>query len=261
MGASGGADLHDRCELLRSLHRAGTPLLLPNAWDVATARAVVAAGFPVVATSSGAVAGTLGYDDHEGAPADAMLDAAARIARGVDVPVTVDAEAGYGMEPAELVAALRRAGAAGCNLEDTNHAAGSLRDADQHAAWLAAVRNAASDDDYPLVVNARVDVFLAPYFAGGGRGTQAALVPDALRRAKAYLDAGADCVYPIALWESGALRDFVAEVRAPVNVTRLPDTPPLATLAEIGVARVSWATLLYRDAMTRFTDQLNALQG
>src|SRR3954454_15226618 len=128
------------CDLLRSLHRPGDPLLLPNAWDVATARAVVAAGFPVVATTSGGVAGTLGYEDHEGAPPGEMLAAAARIANAVEVPVTVDAEAGYGMAPAELVAALRGAGAAGCNLEDTNHAVGSLRNPDRHAEWLAAVR-------------------------------------------------------------------------------------------------------------------------
>src|SRR5215475_7391583 len=123
MSASATTDLNGRCDLLRSLHRAGDPLLLPNAWDVATARAVVAAGFPVVATTSGGVAASLGYEDHEGAPAGEMLDAAARIARGVDVPVTVDAEAGYGMTPAELVSSLRNAGAAGCNLEDTDHVA------------------------------------------------------------------------------------------------------------------------------------------
>src|ERR1700754_2036109 len=123
MGLSQIADLQNGCELLRSLHRPGTPLLLPNAWDVATARAVVAAGYPVVATTSAGVAATLGYADHEGAPGDEMLAVAARTARGVDVPVTVDAEAGYGMQPAELVAALRGVGAAGCNLEDTDHAA------------------------------------------------------------------------------------------------------------------------------------------
>src|SRR5919204_1615433 len=140
MTLSPAADLQSRCDLLRSLHRPGAPLLLPNAWDVVTARAVVAAGFPVVATTSGGVAATLGYHDHEGAPADEMLAAAARIARGVDVPVTVDAEAGYGMEPAELVAALRTMGAAGCNLEDSDWAAGgSLRDPDRQAEWLLAV--------------------------------------------------------------------------------------------------------------------------
>ncbi len=108
------------------------------------------------------MAAALGYEDHEGAPAEEMLAAAARIARGVEVPVTVDAEAGYGMEPAELVAALRSAGAAGCNLEDTDHAAGGLRDPDRHAEWLRAVRQAASEDGYPLVINARVDVFFGP---------------------------------------------------------------------------------------------------
>src|SRR5215210_3862665 len=104
----GSSELEQRCDLLRSLHMPGTPLVLPNAWDVATARAVVAAGFPVVATTSGGVAATLGYEDHEGAPADEMLAAAARITQSVDVPVTVDAEAGYGMGPEELVAALKR---------------------------------------------------------------------------------------------------------------------------------------------------------
>src|SRR6185312_5506266 len=126
MGASQTAELLSRCDLLRSLHRPGAPLLLPNVWDVATARAVVAAGFPVVATGSVGVAAVLGYEDHEG-PADEMLAAAARIARSVEVPVTVDAEAGYGLEPTELVAALRSVGAAGCNLEDTDHHDGGLR--------------------------------------------------------------------------------------------------------------------------------------
>ena len=106
-------DLGSRCDLLRSLHQPGAPLVLPNAWDAATARAVAAAGFPAVATTSAAVAAALGYDDHEGAPAGEMLAAAARIARSVDVPVTVDAEAGYGMTAAELAAGLSGMGAAG----------------------------------------------------------------------------------------------------------------------------------------------------
>jgi 2-methylisocitrate lyase-like PEP mutase family enzyme len=259
MTTSDTAGLQSRCDLLRSLHRPGDPLLLPNAWDVVTARAVVAAGFPVVATTSAGVAGTLGYEDHEGAPGDEMLAAAARIVRGVEVPVTVDAEAGYGMAPAELVAALRSAGAAGCNLEDSDYAAGSLRDPDRHAEWLSAVRQAASDDDYPLVINARIDVFLHPFLAGAGAGTQEELVPEALRRAHAYLEAGVDCVYPITLWEAGALRRFTAEV-SPVNVVRLPQAPSLAELAALGVARVRWGHLLYHGAMARFGEQLASLQ-
>jgi 2-methylisocitrate lyase-like PEP mutase family enzyme len=228
---------------------------------VATSRAVVAAGFPVVATTSAGVAETLGYKDHEGAPGAEMVAAAARIASGVEVPVTVDAEAGYGMEPAELVAALRAAGAAGCNLEDTDHATEELRDPERHAEWLSAVREAASTDGYPLVINARIDVFLGPMLAGAGPGTQEELVPAALQRANAYLEAGADCVYPIVLWEAEALRRFMAEVRGPVNVVRLPQAPPLSELAALGVARVSWGLLLYREAMARFEAELASIRG
>jgi 2-methylisocitrate lyase-like PEP mutase family enzyme len=260
MTASQTTDLQGRCDLLRSLHRPGDPLLLPNAWDVATARAVVAAGYPVVATTSGGVAAALGYEDHEGAPGDEMLAAAARIARGVEVPVTVDAEAGYGMEPAELVAALRSMGAAGCNLEDTDYTAGGLRDVERQAEWFRAVRQAASEDGYGLVINARIDVFLHPFLAGAGPGTQDELVPDALRRASAYLEAGVDCVYPIILWEKDALRRFTSEAGGPVNVVRLPQAPSLAELADLGVARVSWGVLLYGAAMGRFEEQLGSLR-
>ena len=109
----------------------------------------------------------------------------------------MDAEAGYGLDPDELVDRLLDAGAAGCNLEDTDHAAGGgLRDVDEHAEWLGAVRQAASDDGYGLVINARIDVFLGPFLAGAGPGAQKELVPDALRRANAYLEAGVDwCWY------------------------------------------------------------------
>jgi 2-methylisocitrate lyase-like PEP mutase family enzyme len=260
MVAAAMTDLQSRCELLRSLHRPGDPLLLPNAWDAATARAVVAAGFPVVATTSGGVANALGYEDHEGAPREEMLDAAARVVRSVDVPVTVDAEAGYRMQPDELVDALQAVGAAGCNLEDTDHADESVRDPDQHAEWLRAVRRAASDRGYGLVINARIDVFLVPFFSGASPDELAQLVPEALRRAHAYFEAGADCVYPIGLCEAEDIRRFTSEAGGSVNVIRLPQTPPLAELAELGVARVSWATLLYREAMARFEAQLGSLQ-
>jgi 2-methylisocitrate lyase-like PEP mutase family enzyme len=147
-----------------------------------------------------------------------MFGAAARIAKGLDVRVTVDAEAGYGMQPAELVAALRDAGAAGC-LEDTRWPARSLRDPDRHAEWLRAVRETALGDDYPLVINARIDVFFRPFLADEG-GPQEGLVTEAVRRANAYLQAGVDCVYPICLWEMNALRRFMSEVSGPVNITR-----------------------------------------
>jgi 2-methylisocitrate lyase-like PEP mutase family enzyme len=242
------------------LHTPGDPVLLPNVWDVATARAVVTAGFPVVATTSWGIAGALGYEDDERAPGDEMLAAAARIARAVDSPVNIDAEAGYGKEPAELVTALKHMGAAGCNLEDTDHALGALRDVAERAKWLAAVRDAATASDYPLVINARIDVFLEPYIAGVDPSTQIEMVPEAVERANAYLDAGADCVYPVALWEPEALAQFIAAVDAPVNVSRVPQMSSLKHVKALGVARVSWAIFLFETAMAQFRQQLATLR-
>ena len=122
-----------------------------------------------------------------------------------------------------------------------------------------AVRQVASEDGYGLVINARVDVFLHPFLAGAGPGTQEELVPEAVRRANAYLEAGVDCVFPITLWEADALRRFISEVHGPVNIVRLPQAPSLAELASLGVARVSWGIPLYGEAMARFEDQLASL--
>jgi 2-methylisocitrate lyase-like PEP mutase family enzyme len=254
-------DLESRCGLLRSLHLPGTPLVLPNAWDVASARAVVEAGFPVVATTSGGVAASLGHEDHERAPGDEMLAAAARIATGVDVPVTVDAEAGYGIEPTDMAARLKEMGAAGCNLEDTNHATGELRDPVEQADWLRAVCGAASDQGYGLVINARIDVFLSAIASGANGKRQAELVSEALRRADAYVEAGADCVFPIVLWEADALKSFISDAPGPVNVLQIPPAPSQAELAELGVARISYGGLLHRDAMEQFGRLLESLPG
>lgn len=252
---TGSSTLESRCDVLQSLHVRGAPLVLPNAWDAASAKAVVAAGFPVVATTSGGVAAALGYEDHEGAPADEMLTAAARIGRSVDVPMTVDAEAGYEMEPPRLVAALKSVGAAGCNLEDTNHADGTLRDPLQHAEWLRRVREAARAAEYALVVNARIDVFLSDRSGGA----QADLVSEALSRARAYFEAGVDCVYPIGLWQADALAAFVSNAPGPVNILALPRAPSHAELAELGVARVSYGSLLHRRMMEQFESALASL--
>ena len=209
-------------DLLRSLHVPGKPIVLPNAWDAASAKVIEAAGFPALATTSGGVAAALGYEDHEGAPVEDMFAAAGRISGSVEIPVTVDAEAGYGMEPAELVAALLDAGASGCNLEDTDNATDTLRDPAEHAEWLRRVREAAGDS---LVINARVDTFIAPFRAGTHDGRQGELVADALERANAYVEAGADCVYPILLWEAEPLRAFLAEAPGPGQRPRPPQRP------------------------------------
>ena len=128
---------------LRALHVPGEPLILPNAWDAATARAVAAAGFPAVATTSSGVAESLGYEDGEETPAGEMLAAVRRIARVVDVPVTADLEGGYGLDPADLAQRAVAAGAAGLNFEDTDHAnAPRLHDIGAQAGRIAALKAA-----------------------------------------------------------------------------------------------------------------------
>jgi 2-methylisocitrate lyase-like PEP mutase family enzyme len=245
------AGLSERCDLLRALHVPGSPLVLPNAWDVPSARAVVAAGFPIVATTSGGVADALGYEDGEAAPPDEMFAAAARIARAVEAPVTMDAEAGYSLAPADLIEAFAGAGVAGCNLEDTDHSTGTLSDTERHAGRLAAIRAAASERGFGLVVNARVDVFLAD------RTTpQIELVDQAAARARTYLAAGADCVYPIFLRDPDAIDAFVRGAGGPVNILGQPAAPPRDELAALGVARISYGSSLHTRTMQRLTELL-----
>jgi 2-methylisocitrate lyase-like PEP mutase family enzyme len=232
-----GTAATEAVDRLRALHTPGKPLVLPNVWDAAGARAVVAAGFPAVATASAAVAPTLGYDDDEGTPPDEMFAAVARIAGAVGVPVTADIERGYRLPAAEIAARLAAAGAVGCNLEDSDPQTGELVSVEKQVEFLAGVRSAASD----LVINARVDVFLH------GSGSREERIAEAVRRGRAYVEAGADCVYPIVADELGLaeVRTFVDGIGAPVNVAFLPGGPSLAELAEAGVARISFGPGLF----------------
>src|SRR5262249_23172265 len=120
---------------------------------------------------------------------------------------------------------------------------------------------AAKMDDYPLVINARVDAFLGPYVAGVDPATQIDLVPDAVERANAYLECGADCVFPIALWEPRALREFMDGVGGPVNVSRVPELASLEEVAALGVARVSWAIFLFENTIASFGEKLASLRA
>ncbi|MEV4053598.1 isocitrate lyase/phosphoenolpyruvate mutase family protein [Amycolatopsis sp. NPDC049688] len=246
-------ELKTHAELLRSLHR-GKLLVLPNAWDEASAELVVEAGFPVVATSSVAVAEALGHQDGEKAPWREMFAAVARIARAVPVPVTVDAEAGYGLEPAQLVAELLEAGAAGCNLEDTDHRAGGLAEVAAQADRLAGVRAAADAAGVPLVVNARIDVFLPP--SGIPEPDRTA---ETIRRGQRYRAAGADCVYPIGVSSAEVLGRVVEGVPGAVNGNTGPELD-LDTLASLGVARVSFGPRFYRGGLAAMRGALEELR-
>ena len=223
---------------LRALHVPGSPIVLANAWDPVSAALVEQAGFPAVATSSVAVAKTQGSEDHEVMSGDEALSAARRIIDAVGVPVTVDFEAGYSLDPDAIAYGLLGIGASGCNLEDSDHRSpGSLVDASTHAARIAGVRAAAGD---ALVINARVDTF--------ARRLPNAL-EEAIERGKRYLDAGADCVYPITVSDEGDIAALV-DTLGMVNVNLGPRSPSVARFAELGVARISVGSGLHR-IMTR----------
>ncbi|HEX2140698.1 MAG TPA: isocitrate lyase/phosphoenolpyruvate mutase family protein [Candidatus Limnocylindria bacterium] len=220
---------------MRTLHHGMEPLILPNAWDVPSARAVERAGAAAVATTSSGVAEALGYPDGEAIPAEEMLSAVERVAAAVRVPVTADMESGYGLDAADLVAGLLQAGAVGLNLEDTDRTglSPSLAAMETAAERIAAVREAARSAGVPVVINARVDVFLR------GIGRLEERVEEAIRRGRAYLEAGADCVYPIGLTDAAAIGRIVTALDAPVNVLLKPGAPPITELARLGVRRIS----------------------
>jgi 2-methylisocitrate lyase-like PEP mutase family enzyme len=237
-------ELPDLAQRLRELHEGPAPLVLPNAWDAASARTVERLGFPAVATTSGGVAEALGWSDGEDIPPQEMLAAVERIAGVVQVPVTADLEGGYGLEPADLAGRLLATGAVGCNIEDTDHhGEGPLLDPELHAERLAAIKEAGRAAGVDLVLNARVDVYVRAV------GEPHQRVEEALRRGRLYRAAGADSVYPIGVAEESDIRALVEGLDCPVNVMLRPNGPELPRLAELGVSRVSIGSGLFRVAM------------
>lgn len=236
-------DLAAHAAHLRSLHRGAELLVLANAWDVPSAKVVEGAGFPAVATSSHAVADLHDAPDHDQLGADLAFAAVAAIARAVTVPVTADIEAGYGLDADELVARLLDAGAVGCNLEDTDHhraGDGPLVDVAAQAERIAAVKEAGRRAGVDIVLNARTDGFARRVDDPVG---------ESIERGRAYLEAGADCCYPIGAAADDDLRKLVAGIGGPVNVLLRRGVPDLATLRSIGVARVSVGSGLFNVAM------------
>jgi 2-methylisocitrate lyase-like PEP mutase family enzyme len=233
-----------RAAALRQLHAGPNILVLPNAWDAASARAFEKAGFPAIATTSGGVANALGFDDHEGAPDAEMSAAAARIARAVDIPVTVDFEAGYGRSAEEIAHTLVRSGAAGCNLEDSDHhGGGQLIAAELQAEHLASVKAALRKEGADLVLNARVDVFVRKI------GTPEEQLAEGLRRARLYREAGADCIYPILLADEAMIAEFVRTAGV-ININIRRGGPlSVERAAALGVRRVTYATSTFRETM------------
>ncbi len=238
----------ERAAAFRRLHGGKPILVLPNVWDVASAKIVERAGFPAIATSSAGVAFALGYPDGERISRDEMAAAVARIAAHVGVPVTADMEAGYGRRPADAAATVRAviaAGAVGMNFEDSPGEGGEplLPEALQ-VERVRAAREAANATGVPFVLNARTDVFLEQVGEPAGR------LAHAVRRLDAYRSAGADCLFAPGVSDPATIAMLVKEVHGPLNVLAVAASPPIRELERLGVARVSLGSGPMRAGLT-----------
>ncbi len=236
-----------KAEVLRALHYGPKILVLPNAWDVASARIFEEAGVTAIATSSAGVAFTLGYPDGQKISRDEMLACVARIAAKVRLPVTADVEAGYGERPEDAALTARgviEAGAVGMNLEDTTDtASGPLADLSLQVEKIAAVRETARHMGVPIVLNARTDVYLLEV------GPPESRFAETVRRLSAYRDAGADCLFAPGLRDLPTIKRLVQEINFPVNILGGPGAPSIPELQDAGVARVSLGSSTMRATL------------
>jgi len=224
-----------KTSVFRQLHQGPSILVLPNAWDVASAKIFSALGFPAIGTTSSGIANCLGYADGENISLDEMLFMIERIAKAVDLPVTADIEAGYTDDPEKLsrsIASVIGLGVVGINLEDSS-ASDELVEVDLQTEKLRAVRDAASAVAAELFINARVDVYLF------GVGDREQRFRNTIDRAHAYKEAGADCIFIPGVVDAQLIESLVKNISGPINILAVSNTPPVGVLEELGVARVS----------------------
>jgi methylisocitrate lyase len=248
---------NDKAQLFHSLHAPGQPLVLFNAWDAGSARAVAEAGARAIATGSWSVAAANGFADGEQLPFALALDNLRRIVAAVEQPVTIDLESGYGDAPAQVaatVAAALEGGAIGCNLEDSFPGNGRLRETGEQATRLVAARQAAKDAGVAFFINARTDVF----FQKPADAHDMAMVDAALERARAYADAGASGLFVPGVVADHLIARLVEASPLPVNIMAMPGVPSRARLAELGVARISHGPGPYRGAMQWLSEAAKA---
>jgi 2-methylisocitrate lyase-like PEP mutase family enzyme len=247
----------ERAEQFHRFHHEAPLLVLPNVWDAASARIVAQAGFCAIATTSSGVAASLGYSDGQHISRDMLIEAIARITRVVECPVTADIEAGYGNsieEVLQTVKAVITTGVVGINIEDSlKQQEKALVDVSYQVELIKALRGLATSMDVPFVINARVDVFLLAIGESENR------FEHAVQRANAYLQAGADCIYPIGILDRNMIANLVKAINGPINILGGPPAPTLPELAQLGVARVSLAGGLMRSVLghlRRIADEL-----
>src|SRR5256712_3673679 len=227
----------EKAEDFRALHHGRRILILPNGWDVPSARVFEDAGFPAIATSSAGMLVSLGYPDGEVIGRNEFVSAVGRIARALSVPLSADVVAGFGKTAKDVLVTVRailKTGAVGINIEDFAHATKKLYPVERQVENVKAIRKLGETTGIPLVINARTD---ALRFAEGDEGAR---FKEAVRRATAYGDAGADCVYPMGLVDAGSIANFVKALDFPINVMVRKSLPPISELQRLGVARVSF---------------------
>jgi len=236
-----------KAEILRKLHGGPPVLVLPNAWDVASACVLEELGYPAIATTSAGVAFTLGYPDGQRVSRDEMLDVVARIARAVRVPVTADMEAGYGTtlaDMAETAKAIVASGAVGLNLEDvTGETESSQVNTELQAEKIRTIREASASRGVSLVINARTDIYLMPI------GPEETRFDRTVERLRAYREAGADCLFAPGLQDRATIAKLVKALGAPVNILVTTGSPSLSELEKIGVARASLGSAMMRATL------------
>ena len=233
---------NEKAEFFRSLHRGPEILVLPNAWDCASARIFELAGFPAIATTSAGIAFSLGYSDGELIPPDLMLATVGRICAAVPLPVTADLESGYG-DIAKTTAGLIAAGAVGLNFEDMDHELRALVPLPAQIEKIVMIRRIAAGLGVNIVINARTDVFLAEI------GEPSTRFERACERLQAYIAAGADCVFLPGLADENIIRRVVETLKFPLNILAGANLPTIPRLRELGVARVSVGSGIMRATL------------
>ena len=236
-----------KAETLRKLHDGPRLLVLPNAWDVASARVLEELGYPAIATTSAGIAFALGYPDGQRISRDEMLEMVARIARAVRVPVTADMESGYGTTPAhmaETAKAIVAAGAVGLNFEDiTGDTESSQVETSLQVEKIGTIREVSASQGVSLVINARTDVYLMPI------GPEATRFERTVERLRAYRAAGADCVFAPGVSDRGLIERLVRAVAAPLNILVTPACPSIPELEALGVRRASIGSGVMRTTL------------
>lgn len=241
-----GMDQAEKAAAFRGLHDRKDVFVIPNAWDVPSSRVFEDEGFPAVATSSAGMLVSLGYPDGEGIPWGDFVDAIRRISNVLSVPLSADLVGGFGDNPEEVAKSVRavvEAGAVGINIEDFAHGVKKLLPVEMQVARLKALVNLRESMGVRFVINARTD---ALRHAPGGAEAR---LDEAVRRAVAYRDIGADCVYPMGLTDAPSISHFVKSVDFATNVMVRKGLPPVPELRKLGVARVSFGPAASYAAM------------